>query len=163
MKVIEFDRAGKRIVLSVEAYYRGREKTELEAFLAKHPTKTLKVEEIVEERPKLDVERKPEEKVDQVPPPVESPKTETEEVHEPQTQEEPTPEAGEEKKEEISPPAEPLQGETEETPKAQIDEKPKDEGKPGEGETCSLKKTEETPEPEAEEEKPEKKEEETDT
>jgi small subunit ribosomal protein S1 len=53
LKVIEFDHPGKKIVLSVEAYYRGREKTELEAFLAKHPTKTQKVEEIVEEKPQL--------------------------------------------------------------------------------------------------------------
>ncbi len=53
LKVIEFDHPGKKIVLSVEAYYRGREKAELEAFLAKHPTKTQKVEEIVEEKPHL--------------------------------------------------------------------------------------------------------------
>ena len=53
LKVIEFDHSGKKIVLSVDAYYRGREKTELDAFLAKHPTKTQKVEEIVEERPHL--------------------------------------------------------------------------------------------------------------
>jgi len=54
LKVIEFDHHGKKIVLSVEAYYRDREKAELEAFLAKHPTKTQKVEEIVEERPSLE-------------------------------------------------------------------------------------------------------------
>ncbi len=54
LKVIEFDSQGKKIVLSVEAYYRGREKKELDAFLARHPTKTQKVEEIVEERPKLE-------------------------------------------------------------------------------------------------------------
>jgi small subunit ribosomal protein S1 len=53
LKVIEFDHPGKKIVLSVEAYYRGKEKTELDAFLAMHPTKTQKVEEIVEERPQL--------------------------------------------------------------------------------------------------------------
>ena len=53
LKVIEFDHPGKKIVLSVEAYYRGREKTELDDFLANHPTKTQKVEEIVEERPHL--------------------------------------------------------------------------------------------------------------
>jgi len=57
LKVIEFDHQGKKIVLSVEAYYRGREKAELDAFLAKHPTKTQKVEEIVEERPHLEVEK----------------------------------------------------------------------------------------------------------
>jgi small subunit ribosomal protein S1 len=54
LKVIEFDSQGKKILLSVEAYYRGREQKELDAFLANHPTKTQKVEEIVEERPKLE-------------------------------------------------------------------------------------------------------------
>jgi small subunit ribosomal protein S1 len=62
LKVIEFDHPGKKIVLSVEAYYRGREKTELDDFLAKHPTKTQKVEEIVEERPHLGKGEKPSEK-----------------------------------------------------------------------------------------------------
>jgi small subunit ribosomal protein S1 len=79
LKVVEFDRSGKRIVLSVDAYYRGREKAELEAFLGKHPTKTLKVEEIVEERPKLEVERKREGKKEEVLPPAEPPKGE--EIH----------------------------------------------------------------------------------
>jgi transcriptional accessory protein Tex/SPT6 len=55
LKVIEFDHPGKKIVLSVEAFYRGRETAEHEAFLVKHPTKTQKVEEIVEERPQLGV------------------------------------------------------------------------------------------------------------
>jgi small subunit ribosomal protein S1 len=159
LKVIEFDRAGKRIVLSVEAYYRGREKAELEEFLVKHPTKTLKVEEIVEERPKLDVERKPAE----APPPAEPPKTETEEVSKPQSQKEPAPEAGEQTEEEIPPQAEPSEVEAEETSKVEVEEKPKDEGRSTEGETPSLKEAEETPEPDAEEKKPEKKEEETDT
>ena len=63
LKVIEFDHSGKKIVLSVEAYYRGREKAELDAFLAKHPTKTQKVEEIVEERPRLEVGKKKTEEV----------------------------------------------------------------------------------------------------
>ena len=58
MRVIELDRPGRRIVLSVSAYYEGREKAELEAFLAKHPTKTLKVEEVVEEVPKIDFGKK---------------------------------------------------------------------------------------------------------
>ena len=66
LKVIEFDHPGKKIVLSVEAYYRGREKTELEAFLVKHPTKTQKVKEIVEERPRLEVEKETKEKKDAV-------------------------------------------------------------------------------------------------
>jgi small subunit ribosomal protein S1 len=61
LKVIEFDSQGKKILLSVEAYYRGREQKELDAFLAGHPTKTQKVEEIVDEKPKLEsVEKEPE-------------------------------------------------------------------------------------------------------
>ncbi len=68
LKVIEFDHPGKKIVLSVEAYYRGREKAELDAFLVKHPTKTQKVEEIVEERPRLEVAKETKEKPEEVPP-----------------------------------------------------------------------------------------------
>jgi len=60
LKVIEFDHPGKKIVLSVEAYYRGREKMELDDFLGMHPTKTQKVEEIVEEKPHIDEGKKPE-------------------------------------------------------------------------------------------------------
>jgi small subunit ribosomal protein S1 len=87
LKVIEFDQGAKRIVLSVEAYYRGREKTELDAFLVKHPTKTLKMEEIVEERPKLEVEKKPEEKAERVHPQVEPPQAKVEEIHKQETEE----------------------------------------------------------------------------
>jgi small subunit ribosomal protein S1 len=64
LRVIEFDRSQRKIVLSVSAYFKGREEAELEAFLAKHPTKTIKVEELVEERPKLEVERREEEKAE---------------------------------------------------------------------------------------------------
>jgi len=92
LKVIEFDQGAKRIVLSVEAYYRGREKTELDSFLAKHPTKTLKVEEIVEERPKLEVEKKPEEKTEEIPPPAEPPKTKAEEINKVETADKSKPE-----------------------------------------------------------------------
>jgi small subunit ribosomal protein S1 len=67
LKVIEFDHPGKKIVLSVEAYYRGREKAELEDFLGKHPTKTQKLEEIVEGRPKLEVGKEKGEKEKTVP------------------------------------------------------------------------------------------------
>jgi small subunit ribosomal protein S1 len=92
LKVIEFDQGAKRIVLSVEAYYRGREKTELDEFLAKHPTKTQKVEEIVEERPKLEAEKKPEEKAEGVPPQAEFPKAKVEETPKVETEEKPKPE-----------------------------------------------------------------------
>jgi small subunit ribosomal protein S1 len=57
LKVTEFDHPGKKIVLSVEAYYRTREKKELDDFLGQHPTKTQKVEEIVEKRPELEGEK----------------------------------------------------------------------------------------------------------
>jgi len=57
LKVTEFDHPGKKIVLSVEAFYRTREKTELEDFLGRHPTKTQKVEEIVEQRPQVEGEK----------------------------------------------------------------------------------------------------------
>ena len=64
MRVIELDRPGRRIVLSVNAYYEGREKAELEAFSSKHPTKTLKVEEMVEEVPRIDFGKKEQKKVE---------------------------------------------------------------------------------------------------
>jgi small subunit ribosomal protein S1 len=57
LRVIEFDRPQRKIVLSVTAYFKGREKAELEAFLAKHPTKTIKVEELVEGKPKLEMDK----------------------------------------------------------------------------------------------------------
>ena len=45
LQVIEFDQPGRRIVLSVDAYYRKRERDELDQFLAKHPTKTVKMDD----------------------------------------------------------------------------------------------------------------------
>ncbi len=53
MRVIEFDRNSRRIILSVSAYYRTKEKDELEAFVAKHPTRTIKVKDVVEEIPEF--------------------------------------------------------------------------------------------------------------
>jgi small subunit ribosomal protein S1 len=73
LRVIEFDRPQRKIILSVSAYFKGKEKAELEAFLAKHPTKTIKVEELVEQRPKLEMEKAEEEK-------------QTEEIKEPTTE-----------------------------------------------------------------------------
>ncbi len=64
LRVIEFDRPQRKIILSVTAYFKGREKAELEAFLAKHPTKTIKVEELVEERPRLKGDPEVDEKED---------------------------------------------------------------------------------------------------
>jgi small subunit ribosomal protein S1 len=48
LRVIEFDSKNRKILLSVDAYYAVRERSELDNFLAAHPTKTIKVEEIVE-------------------------------------------------------------------------------------------------------------------
>lgn len=58
LKITEFDQPGRRIVLSVDEYYKDREKAELEAFLAKHPTRTIKVKELVEEPKREEIEKK---------------------------------------------------------------------------------------------------------
>jgi len=47
LKVIESDRYSHRIVLSVEAYYKDKERAELESFLSAHPIRTQKVSEII--------------------------------------------------------------------------------------------------------------------
>lgn len=41
LQVIEFERPAHKIVLSVQAYYKNREKTEFEQYLAEHPTHTV--------------------------------------------------------------------------------------------------------------------------
>nr|MBN2278340.1 30S ribosomal protein S1 [candidate division Zixibacteria bacterium] len=41
LQVIEFDRQAHKIVLSVSSYYKKREQSELDQFLAKHPTRTV--------------------------------------------------------------------------------------------------------------------------
>ncbi len=51
LKIIEFDPTNKRIVLSVDAYYRDKERSEFEEFLAAHPTRTVAVAETVGETP----------------------------------------------------------------------------------------------------------------
>jgi small subunit ribosomal protein S1 len=47
LQVIEFDRQGHKIVLSVGAYYKKREKTELDQFLAKYPSRTISMEDAI--------------------------------------------------------------------------------------------------------------------
>jgi small subunit ribosomal protein S1 len=47
LRVIEFDSKNRKIILSVEAYYAVREKEELEKFVAQHPTRTLKVKDVI--------------------------------------------------------------------------------------------------------------------
>jgi small subunit ribosomal protein S1 len=43
LKVVEFDQGQRKIALSVEEYYRGRDRTEMEAYVAGHPTETTSV------------------------------------------------------------------------------------------------------------------------
>ncbi|MFH2057072.1 MAG: 30S ribosomal protein S1, partial [bacterium] len=40
LKVVEFDQGQRKIALSVEEYYRGRDRKEMEAYVASHPTET---------------------------------------------------------------------------------------------------------------------------
>jgi small subunit ribosomal protein S1 len=49
LRVVEFDSKNRKILLSVEAYYAHREKDELAKFVADHPTRTVKVQEIIGE------------------------------------------------------------------------------------------------------------------
>ena len=49
LRVIEFDSKNRKILLSVDAYYSVRERAELEKFVADHPTRTVKVGEMVSE------------------------------------------------------------------------------------------------------------------
>ena len=49
LRVIEFDSKNRKIILSVEAYYSVRERDELEQFVAAHPTRTVKVKEMIGE------------------------------------------------------------------------------------------------------------------
>ena len=55
LRVIEFDTHNRRIILSVEAYFSGREKEEMEAYIAKHPTKVVPVSDIVEDKSQIAV------------------------------------------------------------------------------------------------------------
>lgn len=58
LKVIEFDKTEHRIVLSVNAFFDSRAQTDLEKYLSDHPTKTVKLEEIVSETmPRLGIEK----------------------------------------------------------------------------------------------------------
>jgi len=51
LQVIEFDRAGHKIVLSVSAYYKNREKSEYEQYLVTHPTRSMTIGEAIGEKP----------------------------------------------------------------------------------------------------------------
>ncbi len=60
LKVIEFDKENKRIVLSVSEYLKGKEKEEIDSFMAEHSLTPTTLKEIVEEVPELQ-EEEPEE------------------------------------------------------------------------------------------------------
>lgn len=47
LKVIEFDQHNRKIVLSVDAYYRNRESNEIQEYLANHPILATKVADVV--------------------------------------------------------------------------------------------------------------------
>jgi len=49
LQVIELDRQSHKIVLSVAAYYKKRETTELDQFIAKHPTRTVSMGDVISE------------------------------------------------------------------------------------------------------------------
>lgn len=49
LQVIELDRPAHKIVLSVAAYYKKREKTELDQFVANHPTRTVTLGDVISE------------------------------------------------------------------------------------------------------------------
>lgn len=53
LQVIEFDRAGHKIVLSVSAYYKNREKSEYEEYLATHPTHTVTMGDAIGGKPEV--------------------------------------------------------------------------------------------------------------
>lgn len=48
LRVIEFDSKNRRIILSVDAYYAVREQDELDKFIAKHPTRSIKLQDVLE-------------------------------------------------------------------------------------------------------------------
>ena len=56
LKIIEFDKENKRIVLSVSEYLKGKEKEETDKFMAEHSLIRTTLKEIVEEVPELQEE-----------------------------------------------------------------------------------------------------------
>ena len=85
LRVIEFDSKNRKIVLSVEAYYSVRERDDLDNFLAEHPTRTLKIKDVVEEEvaepAKVETKPEPEPKAEAV----EEPEAEADSKAEPET------------------------------------------------------------------------------
>lgn len=51
LKVIEFDAKNRRIVLSVKAFFRDRERAEMDEYLSKHPSKQTTIGDVVDVEP----------------------------------------------------------------------------------------------------------------
>jgi small subunit ribosomal protein S1 len=67
LRVIEFDTHNRRIVLSVNAYFAGKEQKDVEEYLAKHPTKVVPVADIVDEPEQIPVTASEEKPVSEEP------------------------------------------------------------------------------------------------
>jgi len=48
LRVVEFDAEERKIILSVREYFEGKEKDLLDKYLAQHPSKTVKMKDVVE-------------------------------------------------------------------------------------------------------------------
>jgi small subunit ribosomal protein S1 len=111
LKVIEFDLSNRKIILSARAYFEDHEKSELEAYLEKHPVKSLTVGEVAgsegvkkatgaiakEEKPEPAEKEKPvqqeEQMEDKAPAEEEKPSDEKEEAEESDDENQESPEA----------------------------------------------------------------------
>jgi len=51
LRVVEFDAEERKIILSVREYFEGKEKDLLDKYLAQHPSKTVKMKDVVEKPP----------------------------------------------------------------------------------------------------------------
>jgi len=109
LKIIEFDPTNKRIVLSVDAYYRDKERSELDEFLAQHPTRSVSIGEAVSQKAAAtaDESAEPDEELEESPgestvEPVQQPDDTSVSEPAPAKAEEtsPSPEAGESEEEE---------------------------------------------------------------
>jgi small subunit ribosomal protein S1 len=118
LKVIEFDMSNRKIILSAKAYFEDHEKTELEAYLAKHPVKSLTVGEVAgaeglekttetafqKESAAPKKRQKAVDQGEQEPPPGQQEASASEEEQKPSSMEEQAEASGQEEKVEASPP-----------------------------------------------------------
>ena len=127
LKVIEFDRNQHKIVLSVVAYYKKRERAEHDEYLAQHPTTTTKsVAEAMPEELKVEPEATPDAAA------ADEPAAEAAEEPAAEAPAEEAPESVETEEKEAAKAVEPAAS-TEE-PAAPPEEQPSDEAKPDEDE-----------------------------